>query len=171
MVVAETMVRMGELAASGAAGDVLTSIGLGSCIGLALVSRVRSVGGLAHVMLPESPGGAASAPARYADSAVPALVHELERLGSGVRELDAILVGGAQMFALGGSSLDIGSRNEDAVRGALDELRIPVRAAATGADKGRTIRVHVATGLVLVKEVGGVDTPLHAGREEARAAA
>jgi len=75
------------------------------------------------------------------------------------------------MFALGGSSLDIGARNERAVRGALDELRIPVRAAATGADKGRTIRVHVGSGLVLVKEVGGVDTPLHAGREEARAAA
>jgi len=46
-----------------------------------------------------------------------------------------------------------------------------VSSSAISSGKGRTIRVHVSTGLVLVKEVGGVDTPLHAGREEARAAA
>ena len=36
---AETMVRMGELAFSACAGDVLVSLGLGSCIGLALLDR------------------------------------------------------------------------------------------------------------------------------------
>ena len=50
---AETMVRMGELAASAVAGDVLVSLGLGSCIGLALVDRRHGVAGLAHVVLPD----------------------------------------------------------------------------------------------------------------------
>ena len=50
----ETVVRMGEAAASKAPGDVLACIGLGSCIGLALVDRAAGVAALAHVMLPES---------------------------------------------------------------------------------------------------------------------
>lgn len=171
MIVAETMVRMGELAVARTPGEVLASIGLGSCIGLALVSRARSIGGLAHVMLPESAKGGSVQPGKYADSAVPALVRALERIGAPARDLDAVLVGGAQMFALGGGSLDIGARNESAVRSALQALRIPVRAAATGANKGRTIRVHVDTGLVLVKEVGGVDSALYSARADARVAA
>ena len=56
----ETMVRMGEIAASRAAGEVLVAIGLGSCIGLVLVDSGTSVAGLAHVMLPESSGDASS---------------------------------------------------------------------------------------------------------------
>ena len=47
---AETMVRMGEYASSARAGDVLVSLGLGSCIGLALLDRRATVAGLAHVM-------------------------------------------------------------------------------------------------------------------------
>ena len=49
---------MGELAVSGTVGDELVAIGLGSCIGLALVDRDANVAGLAHVVLPESQGKA-----------------------------------------------------------------------------------------------------------------
>jgi chemotaxis protein CheD len=167
----ETMVRMGELAVASSADEVLSSIGLGSCIGLALVSRKRPLGGLAHVMLPESGATTGGDPGKYADTAVPALLLALEQAGASVRELDAVLVGGAQMFAFGGGSLDIGARNESAVRGALELLRLPVRAAATGSSKGRTIRVHVATGLVLVKEAGGVHEELYTARRELKEAA
>ena len=52
----EIAVRMGELAVSSAPGEVLLSIGLGSCIGLALVDQRRGIAGLAHVMLPEAGG-------------------------------------------------------------------------------------------------------------------
>ena len=166
-VAAETMVRMGELAVASSPAEVLASIGLGSCIGLALVSRTRAVAGLAHVMLPESNASSADV-GKYADRAVPALIERLGRAGAPARELDAVLVGGAQMFALGGgNSLEIGSRNESAVRAALATAGIRVRAAATAGSKGRTIRVRTETGEVVVKEVGGAEELLYAGRAAA----
>jgi chemotaxis protein CheD len=160
----ETMVRMGELTASRAPGDVLVSIGLGSCIGLALVDRARSIAGLAHVMLPESGGTIeAEKKLKFADHAVPALLEQVLALGTTVGRLEAVLVGGARMFSLGGSSLDIGARNEQATIAQLSALRIKVAAHATSGTKGRTIRVHVDGGLVLCKEAGGVEEALLEG--------
>ncbi len=157
-VATETMVRMGELAASRSAGDTLVAIGLGSCIGLALVDRARCVAGLAHVMLPESSGAPdASARCKFADIAVPALIDKVVGLGAAPSKLEAVLVGGARMFAFGGSSLDIGARNEEATLAQLADRRIKVVASATAGTKGRTVRVHVDGCRVVSKEAGGVE--------------
>ena len=152
------MVRMGELAVSKVPGDVLVSIGLGSCIGLALVDRARSLAGLAHVMLPESTGTPDAANRhKFADLAVPALVDKMVALGSSATRLEAVLVGGARMFAFGGSSLDIGARNEEATLAQLAGRRIKVVASATSGSRGRTVRVHVDGCRVVSKEAGGVE--------------
>jgi chemotaxis protein CheD len=153
----EIMVRMGELASSRDPGDVLVAIGLGSCIGLALIDRKLPIAGLAHVMLPASPNGDVDTPGKFADLAVPSLRKHLTELGASPSRLDAVLVGGAQMFSFGQagtSRLDVGARNEEAVRAALDKARIPVRATATSGKTGRTMRVTVEAGVVLVKEAG-----------------
>src|SRR4051812_22123160 len=150
----EIVVKMGELAVATEPGHVLASIGLGSCIGVALVSRTKAVAGLAHVMLPEAPAASSGGP-RYADLAVPELVRTLDERGAPAADLDAVLVGGAQMFAFDSSTMEIGPRNERAVRAALESEGIAVRAAATAGSTGRTIRVHVATGEVTCKEAGG----------------
>jgi len=161
--VSETMVRMGELAASSASGHVLVSLGLGSCIGLALIDRRLGVAGLAHVVLPQSQGDAPENPGKFADLAVPQLISELETLGGRRLRLGAVLVGGAAMFAVSSASLDVGQRNEAAVRTLLKGMRIPVLATATGGNRGRTIRVDVATAGITVREAGGKDTELLAG--------
>jgi chemotaxis protein CheD len=163
MAVSETMVRMGELAVSSAPGHVLVSLGLGSCIGLALLDRRMGIAGLAHIVLPQSNGHANENPRKFADLAVPELVARTVALGTARTSLKAVLVGGAQMFALGGgNSLDIGVRNEAAVRGMLAAERIPVIAAATRGNKGRTIKVWPG-GAIVAKEAGGVETELLAG--------
>jgi chemotaxis protein CheD len=160
--VAEIAVRMGEIAVSSDPGDVLVSLGLGSCIGLALVDQRRGIAGLAHVMLPEAiPGGGPVG--KFADVAVPELIAQTTALGTTKPMLKAVLVGGAQMFSLGGSgSLDIGMRNDAAVRAALAKERIAVVAAETGGAKGRTIRV-IPGGAVLSKEAGGAEIELMPG--------
>lgn len=153
---------MGELAVSATPDDELVSMGLGSCVGVALVDRERAVAGLAHVMLPAA-NAAYSAPAKFADRAVPALLACIERLGAERERMVAVLAGGAQMFTgakAGVGGLDLGARNEAAVRGALADAGIPVRAAATGGDRGRTVRVRVGEARVSVKEAGGVEVPL-----------
>jgi chemotaxis protein CheD len=159
----ETMVRMGELAVSSASGHVLVSLGLGSCIGLALIDRRMGVAGLAHIVLPQSQGHASENHRKFADLAVPDLLAELEEAGARKVRLEAVLVGGASMFAVSASSLEVGQRNETSVRELLMSMRIPVRATATGGSKGRTIRVDVATSAVHYREAGGKDTELLAG--------
>lgn len=163
----QTMVRMGELATSASAGHVLSSIGLGSCIGLALVDRATGAAGLAHIMLPSSEGGRAEAgDAKYADLGVPALLERMVRHGSSKRSLEAVLVGGAQMFSFAGkgAALEIGKRNADAVHAQLARIGIPVRAAATGGSKGRTIRVTVGELTVTVREAGSAEEELYSTR-------
>jgi chemotaxis protein CheD len=151
---------MGELAASAAPDEELVSMGIGSCVGLALLDPEQAVAGLAHVMLPLA-NAAYAAPAKFADRAVPALVEQTERLGASRQRLEAVLVGGAQMFGRTGlAGLDLGTRNELAVRDALARELIPVRAAATGGDRGRTVRVLAGVPSVLVREAGGEEQEL-----------
>jgi chemotaxis protein CheD len=159
------MVRMGELSVSQTPGHVLASIGLGSCIGVVLVERFRPVAGLAHIVLPSSQNGYSDAAlGKFADSAVPALLEEMARVGARRSSLQVALVGGAQMFALDSkSSLDIGRRNEHAARAALEQAGLPVHVSDTGGNQGRTVRVHVGSGRVTVRMPGAPEVELFGG--------
>lgn len=171
MISTETMVRMGELAVSTGSGDVLTSIGLGSCIGLVLLDRAKGVVGLAHVMLPERPASVAPQPGKFADSAVPALIDAVVAKGARRVRLEAYMVGGAQMFTFGGGSMDVGARNAAAVKAGLAAARLPIRAAETGGDRGRTVRVYAEDCRVTVKAAGGPEAPLLSAPSAGRMAA
>ena len=144
------MARMGELCASSTEG--LVALGLGSCIGLVLIEDRGPVAAMAHVVLPES-NGTVVVPGKFADTAVPQLIREVTSIGATRSRLSAVLVGGAQMFATAGR-LDIGNRNEHAVREALNAQGIAVRAAATGGNTGRTMRVYLETCSITCKEAG-----------------
>ncbi len=157
----ETMVRMGELAISDTPGDVLVSLGLGSCIGLALVDKRAGVAGLAHIVLPATSGTPKpEAMNKFADHAVPALVDGMVERGASRVFLQASLVGGASMFA--GAGLEVGQRNATAVRELVAARRVPVVAEAVGGSRGRTVKVDVATGSVSVREAGGAEEVLAA---------
>ena len=71
------------------------------------------------------------------------------------------------MFSVSSASLEVGQRNEAAVRDQLSAARIPIIATETGGERGRTIRVHVGSRRVTVREAGGVDKVLVAGGMEA----
>jgi chemotaxis protein CheD len=157
----ETMVRMGELAISDTPGDVLVSLGLGSCIGLALVDKRAGVAGLAHIVLPVSTGTPKPESLnKFADHAVPALVDGMVERGASRVFMQASLVGGASMFA--GAGLEVGARNADAVRELVAGRRVPVVAEAVGGSKGRTVKVDVTSGAVSVREAGGTEEVLAA---------
>ena len=91
---------------------------------------------------------------------MPELVDRVVASGGRRLRLEAALVGGASMFATSSATLEVGSRNEAAVRDQLDTLRIPVIAAETGGQRGRTVRVHVDSTRVTVREAGGKDYDL-----------
>lgn len=154
-------VKIGELAVSRAAETVLSSIGLGSCIGLVLLDAGCRAAGLAHIMLPES-RGSDRAPARYADVGVPALISALAELGARPQRLEAVLVGGAQLFAA--NQMEIGARNCEAVGAALRQARIPVRAEAIGGTVGRSVWVSVDELSVTVRAANAAPEELYRAR-------
>jgi chemotaxis protein CheD len=166
---AEVVVRMGELAAARTPGDSLACIGLGSCIGLILVDVSMGAMAMAHVMLPEAPSGATPGftPAKYANQALPALLDAICGVGGRPQRVEAIIAGGASMFALSptsGPGQEIGERIAEAVRAELKAKHIRLLGDEVGGQRGRTVRAHVAsagvTPLVTVRDAGGEEAAL-----------
>ncbi len=130
---------------------------LGSCVGIVLYDRASRLGGVAHVVLPSSRGSVES-PGRFADTAIPALVADLDKKRGrpGRGRLTAKLVGGASMFSTG-PALNIGQLNLDAVEQILDRLGIAVIARDVGGESGRRITLDTLSGTVTIKIPGGGD--------------
>lgn len=146
----ERKVGMGEMDV--VRGSFLLRTLLGSCIGLILYDLRNQVGGLAHVVLPNS-NGQVSTPGKYADTAVSELLRQIEELGGRPRQLSAKLTGGANMFATSGPS-SIGDQNLTAVEQLLKIAGIPVLARHCGGRAGRRVAFEVETGRVTVEMVG-----------------
>lgn len=157
-----TYVKVAQ-AAVGGPDDTLVTLGLGSCVAIVLHDAEARVGGLAHVLLPEPAlsrdQGNAS---KFATTAVPALVQEMARMGARPGRLKARLVGGAAMFQtlMVPGSLNMGARNINASRQALEDAGIPVVAEEVGGDYGRSVRFYVGAGKTTVSSVGKADVVL-----------
>lgn len=139
------------------APDILTTIGLGSCIGIALFDSTTKVGGLAHIMLPDSTRIKNNSNiAKFADTGIKELVDQMVKAGANRGRLVAKIAGGAKMFEVagGGSIGNVGDNNAEASRKVLAELRIPLKAEDTGLNYGRTVELDCSTGAYLIKAVG-----------------
>lgn len=136
--------------------EILLTSGLGSCIGLTLYDTLKRIGGMAHVMLPESsPMRSQTNLAKYADTALNILLEKLLALGVDQRRLRAKMAGGSQMFNFDSNNdlMRIGARNREAVKKMLDRFKIPLVAEDTGGSHGRTMEFYTETGLVLIKSI------------------
>ncbi|MCR4744384.1 MAG: chemotaxis protein CheD [Lachnospiraceae bacterium] len=135
----------------------ITTLGLGSCVGVAIVDKATRQGGLAHVMLPDSTAiRNNSNVAKFADTGVAELVRQMEAAGAKRARMVAKIAGGAQMFAFQNNSalVKVGERNVQAVKAKLKELGIPILAEDTGLNFGRTVEFFPATGDYVIKAVG-----------------
>lgn len=136
---------------------VLTTLGLGSCIGICLYDPVTKVTGMAHIMLPSSQAIRNNAnPAKFADTAIVLMVDEMKLLGAVQKRLVCKIAGGAQMFSFTSKNdmMKIGERNAEAVREIISEMKIPIIADDTGGNYGRTIEFDSENGKLLIKTIG-----------------
>ena len=127
---------------TGKAPDVLTTLGLGSCIGIALWDPTTKIGGLAHIMLPDSTKIRNNSNiAKFADTGITELVRQMEAMGVSRKRMVAKIAGGARMFEVSGSTSvgNIGEKNALASKQKLKELGIPILAEDTGLNYGRTV--------------------------------
>jgi chemotaxis protein CheD len=136
--------------------DVLTTLGLGSCVGITLYDSKARIGGLAHVMLPSYKGFEGQNIAKFADSGIIELLNQMTRIGASRAALVAKIAGGAHMFGKtqNNDMLKIGERNAAASIAILNQLKIPIKANDTGGTKGRTIELYTENGALKIKSVG-----------------
>lgn len=126
------------------APNSLITLGLGSCVGVALYNQKTKAGGLLHVMLPDSRGFKDTTKwEKFADLAIPRVVYELA--GEDTSPVIAKIAGGASLFNFksNSKSLQIGKRNIEMVKKQLEDLKIPILGKHVGGDSGRTMFVDV----------------------------
>lgn len=140
--------------------DGITTIGLGSCVGIAVRDPVTKIGGLAHVMLPDSSAIKSNTNIpKFADTGIEELVKRVVAMGASRTRLVAKIAGGAQMFAFQSKSamVRVGERNVEASKKKLAELRIKILAEDTGDSYGRTVIFYPETGDFVIRAVGKPD--------------
>ncbi|MCH4192839.1 MAG: chemotaxis protein CheD [Butyrivibrio sp.] len=137
--------------------DGITTLGLGSCVGIAIRDPVTKIGGLAHIMLPDSHEirNSTNIP-KFADTGINELIRQIVAKGAARDRLVAKIAGGAQMFAFQNtnSNMRVGDRNVAATLKTLKELNIRVLAQDTGDSYGRTVIFYPETGDFVIRAVG-----------------
>ena len=134
----------------------IISYGLGSCIGVSLYDPQTKIGGLLHIMLPDSKQSRATDnPAKFADTGIPLMLDEVLKMGASRSRLVAKMAGGAQMFAFANATdvMRVGSRNVAASKEILQKLGIRLVGEDTGANYGRTVQIDLTNGVYTVKTI------------------
>lgn len=137
--------------------DVLTTLGLGSCIGIAMYDKSTKIGGLAHIMLPDSTQIKNNTNiAKFADTGINELLNQMVKMGARKTSIVAKIAGGAKMFEMSGLSAigNVGERNAESSKATLKKLGIKLVAEDTGLNYGRTVELYCDDGKFLIKAVG-----------------
>lgn len=137
--------------------NLLTTLGLGSCVGITLYDKVNKIAGLAHIMLPSSKEIKNNENrAKFADTGIEELIDFMIKSGAARNNLVAKIAGGSQMFNFNSNNdiLKIGERNVIATKAKLKELNIKIVSEDTGGNFGRTIILNSTDGLLQVRTIG-----------------
>jgi len=144
-------VGIGEIAVLDKPGKI-GAIGLGSCVAVAMYDPIAKVGGMVHVLLPDSRGQDTELPGKFADTGVPYLLKLMEQKGARKDRIVVKIAGGASLMNVSvGSFGDIGKRNVEAVKEQLNALGLHLQGEDTGGNEGRTFILDLTAGVFTVK--------------------
>ena len=131
----------------------LVTYSLGSCLGLVIYDPRVKVGGIAHIMLPESKieqKKVIENPFKFVDTGIPLLFKAAYALGAKKSRL--IVKGAGCGRVLNDSNLfNIGQRNEGALRKLLWKNNVLLKVTDFGGNISRTIRLRIGDGTLLVR--------------------
>jgi len=152
------VIDMADMKVSNNPEDILVTYALGSCIGVALYAPVVTVGGLVHVMLPESNlengTGGVKNPYKYVDTGVPSLYKKMYELGAQKKRIENAVIGGSQILDDSGF-FNIGKRNYAALRKLFWKNNVLINKQHVGGRINRTVKMEVATGKIFIKLSSG----------------
>ncbi len=160
----DQVVGMADLKVSSSADDRIITYALGSCLGVVAYDAVAGVGGMLHVMMPESEidkKKAEANPYMFVDTGIPQLFKQCYALGAKKERMEVRVAGGAYQGE--DESMDrfqIGKRNFIALRKLLWKNGVMIKASDVGdVQRSRTMALAVGSGRVTVK-CNGVEQAL-----------
>jgi chemotaxis protein CheD len=156
------VVGVADMVASNDSSAELVTYSLGSCLGITIYDPVKKIGGLLHIMLPDSKIDAAkavSAPFMFVDTGVPRLFQAVYHLGAERNRLVVKVAGGSHLLDQNGV-FNIGERNHQAFAALLARNGFPITARDVGGLSSRTLRLDLTTGNVTIKPPGTNVYPL-----------
>ena len=139
---------------------ILKSKAIGSCVAVIAYDAKKSIGGMAHIMLP----GAAPVDkkqqekTKYAANAIDALVEQMAELGSNNGDIEVTLVGGGNVLNRPDDTIC-----RDNIRSTLEFLTkydLAVKVQAIGGTSRRSVSLDVKGGVVFYTEGNGSETQL-----------
>ena len=143
-------VRMSDFKVTKAPFSIKTN-SLGSCVAVVLYDKQKKIGGMAHIMLANSPPDSNEV-GKYADKAIPKIIDSMINEGCQLSNISAMLFGGAEMFFFSDrpSIMKIGTKNTELCKVILKDYNIPIIAEETGGKIGRTIELDCNSGLLVL---------------------
>ena len=151
------VVGVGDMAVSNQQSTTLSTYALGSCVAVTAFDPELNVGGILHLMLPDSKVSAARAldqPAMFADTGLPLFLGQLSVFRVNSNRLRIFLAGGASVLG-GDDPFRIGERNVEMTLRLLCQLGLPVFNADLRGTINRTIHLELSTGIVTLKTPRG----------------
>jgi chemotaxis protein CheD len=156
------VVGVADMVVSNDASADIVTYSLGSCLGVTVYDPMKKVGGMLHLMLPDSTIDAVKAntmPYMFVDTGVPRLFHAAYNLGADRSRLVVKVAGGAQLLDQQGI-FNIGIRNWAALEKLIAQNGLKIHGSDTGGLASRTLRMDLNTGKVSIKSPGAEAYPL-----------
>ena len=127
---------------------------LGSCVAATLWHPDKHLGGMCHIVLPESNGKQCEM--KYGDCAIGEFVKQISRHTTDAKEYVVNIYGGSDMFPdmQKSSGMKIGDRNIDKVRELLELYKFRINEVDTGGSHSRKIRLDLSDGSVGIRKHG-----------------
>ncbi|MCY3411001.1 MAG: chemotaxis protein CheD [Candidatus Heimdallarchaeota archaeon] len=163
----DRFVKLGEMKVGlpgkfGTKGDTLLVRGLGSCVAVIIYDPFSKISVMSHVALPEkidAPKNTInkklySMSGKYANTFIKESLVKIKGNGGRILDLKAKLSGGAKMFDMDNmDSINLGVRNVNAVKEALEDAKIEIVGEDVLGDSGRTVWFDVDSLTLRVKNV------------------
>ncbi len=147
------IVGVGDMAVSNNDTVTLSTYALGSCVGVIAYDPEAHVGGILHLMLPNStiaPDRACKQPAMFADTGLPLLLKALAGVRANKHKLRIFLAGGASVLN-GADPFKIGARNSLSVQTFLTQNNFNIVGQDVGGTVNRTVHLEIHSGHVTLK--------------------
>ena len=130
--------------------SVLSSV-LGSCISVCLYDTVTKIGGMTHILLPNSLESRSRTfkSGKYADTAISAALTNMMKVGASKSNIVAKFVGGR--ITVDQEELSVGIKKAYAARRTLKSEGIRILAEDIGGKRGRYVEFYTDSGTVEVK--------------------